>query len=412
MRMITSKRRLLLLITLFALNLPMIIAQKVSINSSNQKLRTVLEDVTKQAGYSLAFSKEAVNLNDLVSINAKSTDIKNVLNELLSPRKISYEIKDSKVYLWKNDLATDGITKQNQQKEINISGTVVDKNNEPIIGATISVPGTNIGTITDIDGNYTLTAPRGSTLRFSYVGYNNQVITINNQTKLNVILKEDTKILDELVVIGYGAVKKQDLTTSVSSVNTKDLTERPVVSAAQAIQGKAAGVQVVQPSGQPGQGMVVRVRGNTSITASNDPLYVVDGVPTSDINFLAPNDIESMQILKDASSAAIYGSRASNGVVLITTKQGKIGLSKISLNSYIGTSKVIKQLKSLNVDQYRDLMNEIGSVRLPNGLTDNTDWFAETYRPGLNQNYQLSVTSGNDNCVISYQEDIQMKEEY
>lgn len=179
-------------------------------------------------------------------------------------------------------------------------------------------------------------------------------------------------------------------------MNTKDLTERPVVSAAQAIQGKAAGVQVVQPSGQPGQGMVVRVRGNTSITASNDPLYVVDGVPTSDINFLAPNDIESMQILKDASSAAIYGSRASNGVVLITTKQGKIGLSKISLNSYIGTSKVIKQLKSLNVDQYRDLMNEIGSVRLPNGLTDNTDWFAETYRPGLNQNYQLSVTSGND----------------
>jgi len=207
--MITSKRRLLLLITLFALNLPMIIAQKVSINSSNQKLRTVLEDVTKQAGYSLAFSKEAVNLNDLVSINAKSTDIKNVLNELLSPRKISYEIKDSKVYLWKNDLATDDITKQNQQKEINISGTVVDKNNEPIIGATISVPGTNIGTITDIDGNYTLTAPRGSTLRFSYVGYNNQVITINNQTKLNVILKEDTKILDELVVIGYGAVKSK-----------------------------------------------------------------------------------------------------------------------------------------------------------------------------------------------------------
>jgi len=210
-------------------------------------------------------------------------------------------------------------------------------------------------------------------------------------------MEEDTEMLDELVVIGYGAVKRRDVTTAVSTVSTQDLLERPVISAAQAIQGKAAGVQVVQPNGQPGGGMVVRVRGNTSITASNDPLYVVDGVPTDNIDFLAPADIESMQILKDASSAAIYGSRASNGVVLITTKAGKAGQSKISFNSYVGASHVIKQLKSLNVAQYKELMDELGAVVLPEGLTDQTDWFNETYRTGLNQNYQLSISSGTIN---------------
>ena len=172
--------------------------------------------------------------------------------------------------------------------------------------------------------------------------------------------------------------------------------ERPIVSAAQAIQGKAAGVQVIQPSGQPGAGMVVRVRGNSSITASNDPLYVVDGVPTNDISFLSPADIESMQILKDASSAAIYGSRASNGVVLITTHEGKAGVSKISFSSYIGTSKVIKQMESLNLNEYKELMDDLGVVNLPDGLKDQTDWFSETFRSGLNQNYQLSITSGTD----------------
>ncbi|MDD3900860.1 MAG: TonB-dependent receptor plug domain-containing protein, partial [Dysgonamonadaceae bacterium] len=188
--------------------------------------------------------------------------------------------------------------------------------------------------------------------------------------------------------------------------------ERPIISAAQAIQGKAAGVQVVQPSSLPGAGMVVRVRGNTSITASNDPLYVVDGVPTDDINFLAPADIESMQILKDASSAAIYGSRASNGVVLITTKQGNAGQSKISFNSYLGISKVIKQMKSLNVEQYKELMDDLGAVILPEGLKDQTDWFSEAFRNGINQNYQVSITSGNDKLRYFLSGGILMKKVY
>lgn len=283
-----------------------------------------------------------------------------------------------------------------QQQKKSITGTVVDQNNIPLIGANIVEVGTTNGAVTNVDGAFILNINENATINISYIGYIAQDINTQGKETFNIVLQEDINILDELVVIGYGTVRRGDVTTAVSSVSTEDLMERPIISAAQAIQGKAAGVQVVQPSGLPGAGMVVRVRGNTSITASNDPLYVVDGVPTDDINFLAPADIESMQILKDASSAAIYGSRASNGVVLITTKQGNAGQSKIGFSSYIGISKVIKQMKSLNVEQYKELMDDLGAVILPEGLKDQTDWFSEAFRTGVNQNYQVSITSGND----------------
>jgi len=283
-----------------------------------------------------------------------------------------------------------------QQQKKSITGTVVDQNNIPLIGANIVEKGTTNGAVTNVDGEFILNINENATINISYIGYIAQDINTQGKETFNIVLQEDINILDELVVIGYGTVRRGDVTTAVSTVSTEDLMERPIISAAQAIQGKAAGVQVVQPSGLPGAGMVVRVRGNTSITASNDPLYVVDGVPTDDINFLAPADIESMQILKDASSAAIYGSRASNGVVLITTKQGIAGQSKISFNSYLGISKVIKQMKSLNVEQYKELMDDLGAVILPDGLKDQTDWFSEAFRNGINQNYQVSITSGND----------------
>ncbi|MDP4241026.1 MAG: TonB-dependent receptor, partial [Bacteroidota bacterium] len=277
-----------------------------------------------------------------------------------------------------------------------ITGLVVDSKNEPVIGATVMIKGTSTGTVSDYNGKFSLEATGSDVLTISYVGMSTQQITVGSSKNIRVVLKEDTKALDEVVVIGYGTVKKKDITTSVAIVSTKDIDERPIISAASAIQGKAAGVTVVQPSGEPGAGMVVRVRGNTSITASNDPLYVVDGVPMSEINFLSPNDIESMQILKDASSAAIYGSRASNGVVLITTKTGSKGQAKISFNAHAGVTQVVKQMQSLNTTQYKALMDEIGSVTLPDGLTDQTDWFKETYRTGITQDYQLSISNATD----------------
>lgn len=280
-------------------------------------------------------------------------------------------------------------------QQITVSGKVTDSNQEPIIGASVLEKGTSNGMITNMDGNFSLKAAPNATLIISYIGY--QTVEIKATTKpLSIELKDDSELLDEVVVIGYGTMQKKDVTTSVTSVSTKELNERPIISTEAALQGKAAGVQITQPNGLPGQEMVIRVRGNSSISASNDPLYVVDGVPMTDIGYLSPNDIESMQILKDASSAAIYGSRAANGVVLITTKSGVKGEAKIAFNSFVGFSNVIKSMKSLNHEQYKELMDETGAINLPDGLKDETDWFKETYTTGVNQNYQLSFSNGND----------------
>ena len=277
-----------------------------------------------------------------------------------------------------------------------ITGQVVDSKNEPLIGVSVLVKGTKTGTISDLDGKFTIEASGKDVLVFSYIGMNTRELPVGTNKNIRVVMEDNSKSLDEVIVIGYGTVKKKDLTTSVSTVSTKDIDERPIISAAAAIQGKAAGVTVIQPSGEPGAGMVVRVRGNTSITASNDPLYVVDDVPMSEINFLSPNDIESMQILKDASSAAIYGSRASNGVVLITTKKGSKGQAKISFNAHAGVTQVVKQMQSLNVAQYKALMDETGAVTLPDNLTDQSDWFKETFRTGITQDYQLSISNSTE----------------
>lgn len=281
-------------------------------------------------------------------------------------------------------------------QKITVTGQVKDPSNEGIIGASVVEKGTTNGTMTDMDGKFSLTVSPKATLTITYIGYKSQEIAVKGSIPLNIVLQENAELLEEVVVIGYGSVKRKDVTTSVASVSTKDLDERPIISAAAAIQGKAAGVNVIQPNGEPGAGMVVRIRGNSSINASNDPLYVVDGVPMTEINFLSPNDIESMQILKDASSAAIYGSRASNGVVLITTKAGVKGEAKINFSAQAGITEVAKQMKSLNVAQYKDLMDELGSINLPDGLKDETNWFDETYRTGVTQNYQLSVSNAND----------------
>lgn len=275
-----------------------------------------------------------------------------------------------------------------------ISGTIVDESNEPVIGATIMEKGTQNGAVTDIDGHFTVNAEAGKTLRISYVGFITQELKAKDG--MRIVLKEEASSLNEVVVIGYGSVRRKDVTTAVSSVSTEDLDTRPIVSAAQGMQGKAAGLQISQANGQPGSSPTIRVRGTTSMNKSNNPLYVVDGVPFEDIDFLAADDIADIQVLKDASSAAIYGSRAANGVIIITTKQGKKGVAKISLNAHYSFSEVRDDQKVLNTAQYKELMDEIGLVKLPDGLTDQTDWKKETFRTGNVQNYQLSITNGTD----------------
>ena len=275
------------------------------------------------------------------------------------------------------------------------SGTVLDNTGDYLIGATVMVKGQpGVGAATDIDGNFSLKVPDKSTLVISYIGFVTRELPA--ASNMEIILQPDNNSLDEVVVIGYGTVKRKDLTTAVSTVGEEALANRPIVSAAQAIQGKAPGVAVQMPTGAPGSGMTVRVRGTTSFNGSNEPLYVVDGVPVDNINFLSPSDIENMQILKDASSAAIYGSRGANGVVIITTKQGKSSNAKVSLSIQGGFTQVAKKLDVLNTAQYKELQDEIGLLHLPDGLTDQTDWFDATYRTGNTQTYEVAVSQSSE----------------
>lgn len=285
-------------------------------------------------------------------------------------------------------------------QQVRISGQVLDQNQQPVIGATVRVVGSKgVGAVTDLDGRYTLEADKNSRLEISYIGFKTQQVKAGQNSRIT--LKEEMNTLGEVVAIGYGSVRRADVTTAVSSISSDDLDTRPIVSAASGMQGKAAGLQISQANGQPGSAPTIRVRGTTSLNGSNAPLYVVDGVPVDNIDFLAADDIDNMQVLKDASSAAIYGSRAANGVIIINTKQGKNGVARVSLNAHYTFNGVRDNQDPLNTEQYYDLirdMNEKGvlHLKLPDGLTDQTDWKKEVYRTGHVQDYQLSITNGTD----------------
>lgn len=283
-----------------------------------------------------------------------------------------------------------------------IAGTVIDAtNNLPLPGANVLVKNTNRGTQTDFDGNFTLPVTNGEVIVISYVGYVPQEITVQGQENLRIALAEDAEALEEIVVIGYGSQQRRDITGSVSTVDEEAMENRPNTQIGALIQGKAAGVQVVSGSGKPSSGFNIRIRGTNSINASSEPLYVVDGVPTSDTRSLNPSDVESISILKDASSAAIYGAQGANGVVLITTKKGSEGKAKINFDTYFGISQVWNTLPVLNSEQYRDLMMELGRNTDWSRYTENTDWQNEVFENGVSSNYQLSM-SGRNNGTSYY----------
>ena len=274
-----------------------------------------------------------------------------------------------------------------------LTGTVTDQDNVSVIGVNVLVVGTTTGTVTDFDGSYSIQVNPGDQVQYSYLGYTTQTVDITGQRTLNVVLEAGTE-LDEIVVTGYGARKKSDLTGSVSSVKAEELTAFPVLDAAQALQGRAAGVQVqTNNGGEPGAPINIRIRGNTSINASSEPLIVVDGFLGA--QFPQPQDIESIEVLKDASAAAIYGSRGSNGVVLVTTKKGRKGDMIIQLNSTISANTVANRLELLNPTQWATYQTAINPAFQPGG--GNTDWQEELYRTGTINNHQVSFSGGGDN---------------
>lgn len=277
-------------------------------------------------------------------------------------------------------------------QDITINGVVKDQQGLPIPGVSVKVKGTNLGASTSNEGAFALKAPANATLTFSFIGFKTIEEAVNNRTQINVTLSDDNNQLNEVVVVGYGTQVKKDLTTAVVAISSKDIENQPITNPLQAIQGKAAGVQVTSQSGKPGAGITVSIRGNTSITASNSPLYVIDGVTSRDASFINPTDIESMTILKDASAAAIYGSSGANGVVLITTKKGKEGKLSVGFNAFTGFSNLWQTQDVLNKEQYVALLNELGGY-VTTG-TANTDWQKETFGTGTQNNYQVSLAGG------------------
>ena len=268
-------------------------------------------------------------------------------------------------------------------QEVTISGNVKDSNGEPIIGASVLEKGTTNGIITDFDGNFNLTVNSNSILSISFVGYKTQEINVNGQTSFNIVLSEDTEVLDEVVVVGYGVQKKKLVTGATVQVKGDDLQKLNTVSALGALQSQSPGVNITQSSGMPGEGYKVNIRGMGTI-GSSAPLYVIDGVAGGDINMLNPADIESIDVLKDAASAAIYGARAANGVILVTTKQGKTGKVRISYDGYYGVQQIAKKPELLNAKQYMEIMDRKDGAGtydwknlLPSYLYELTGWMKQ-----------------------------------
>lgn len=303
-----------------------------------------------------------------------------------------------------------GVLAQN----IQLTGVVTDAANEPVIGASVVEKGTTNGVITDLDGKFTLNVPTKSTIIIQYVGYASQEIPVNGKTNIKVILKEDTEMLDEVVVVGYGTMKKSDMTGAISSVDVDDLVKRTTTNPAEALQGKIAGVNIMKAGGNAGATVSVKIRGVKSF-GDNEPLYIIDGFP-GDINNVNPADIQSMEVLKDGAAAAIYGSVAANGVIIITTKNGKKGETHIDFNTYLSVTNVAKKLEMTNAEQYKSVIksmfdnyNQYASEKeqadIPSYCTNNTgvdtNWQDAMLRTGLSQNYMLSIRGGSETAQYS-----------
>lgn len=406
--------------------------KRVSIEAENREISVVLQRLEKLAKVKFVFSPQVINAHQKISVHFKDESFGTVLDKILRPLNIKYEVSGQYILLSDATAAIQLLSPRNIEMvmppiDIAISGVVKDENGVGLPGVNVVLKGTQRGTTSNIEGRFNIDVPNNKAiLVFSFVGYLPQEVAVGNQTQLNVGLKIDNKALNEVVVVGYGTVKRRDLTGAVVSIGTNELKEQPISSFNQALQGRVSGVQITNSSNAPGGGITVRVRGGNSISASNDPLYVIDGFPITNpspasgagnsaifANPLAsinPNDIESIEVLKDASATAIYGSRGANGVVLVTTKRGKSGQSNIDFEVYYGSQEITKMLDLVTAEQHTEAKNEqlrnLGfaerygnSTAYPKKPVEygvGTNWQKEIYRVAPMQSYQLSFSGGTD----------------
>ena len=382
----------------------------------------LFKEIENQTEFRFAFSDSKLDPGQKVNINVTKGNLEKILDKAL-PDGIAYEIIDRYVVIM--NASDKKVTTENQQQK-SITGTVTNESGQPLPGVTIVVKGTTKGAVTNADGNYSLgNVPSDATLVFSFIGMKTQEIPVSGKTNINVILAEDAIGIEEVVAIGYGTLKKRNLTSSISQVSSKDIKNSISTRIEEALQGKLAGVIVQQASGLPGAAPVIRIRGTNSITEGNQPLWVIDGMPIEDAGIIANinmNDAESVEVLKDAAAAAIYGSRAANGVIIVTTKLGKTGKAKISYNMYYGTQSAEKRLDLLSGPEMGELLAEFrawdwskrgtGGPSVPNDdrpswgridpnwLTGNVgdyDVQDEIFRNAPIQNHNISVMGGSEN---------------
>jgi TonB-linked SusC/RagA family outer membrane protein len=367
---------------------------------NNVTVKEAMQILKKENGFSFVFESKDVDTQKTISINEQNVPVENVVSKILEGQNLDYIINGKNIILKKKSSVQPG--------GIAVTGTVTDNNGEPVPGVNVVLKGTTAGAVTDINGRYSVTVPNEKTvLRFSFVGYKTSEQVVGNQKSIHVMLEEDSQELEEIVVVGYGTVRRRDLTGSVASVSGAQLKDIPVTSASQAIAGRMPGVQVTKTEGSPDADIKIRVRGGGSITQDNSPLFIVDGFPVDNINDIAPTDIQSIDVLKDASSTAIYGARGANGVIIITTKSGFEGKAKISYNMYYGIKKITKKLDVLDPYEFvlwqfeaqslsaaSAVYGDYGDIDLYKSAVG-TDWQEEVFgRTGSSLYNNISISGG------------------
>lgn len=423
---------------------------KISINANNESLAEVLHKIEKLTAFHFVYPSAKINSKQVTRFSATNLSVAQILDKLLDSKSLSYRQIGDNILI---DRHTEKVVVKSK-KQSRITGRVLDETGQPLPGVSVKIKGGSKGTVSDPDGNYQITAVEDDVLLFMFIGYEALEKQVGTKTVINVTLRPAANQMQEVVVIGYGTQNKKDITTSVSSIGADQINNFPATGVDKALVGKLAGVQVLQPNGSPGGGISIKVRGTGTITAGSNPLYVVDGVALSDnddngpgfkvnpLSMINPNDVESIDVLKDASAAAIYGSRGSNGVVIITTKRGKKDKLAISLNSYYGIQSTTKKIDMMDGYEYADLiydahnntyfdllaskgltglatddnatrLSKLGAAAtntslaylLPpeifpylnnqQGLT-NTDWQDEIFRRAPMQSHTMSVAGGSD----------------
>ncbi len=397
----------LLLLMLFTFNMSWGQNQRISVVAKNKTLLSVFENIEKQTGLSVAYNQTKLDVNRIANQDFKNENLSSIMTELLKNSGFTYRIEDKHIII----IPESTQQQKQQQGSLKITGTITDASNQPVIGANVVEKGTTNGTVTDVNGKFSLEAPKGSQLQVSYIGYTTKELTVGNQTTLNVRLQEDSQVLNEVVVVGYGTEKKVNVIGSIAQIGSDKLENRSTPQLSNALTGQMAGVTVIQSSGRPGSSAgQIRVRGVGSFGGADnksDALVLIDGIPGA-LNDINTEDVESISVLKDASTAAIYGSRAANGVILVTTKTGREGKVAVSYNGYVGFNMPTALPEFVDTWEYATLYNravgrEVYTQEDIQKYKDGSDpdhyanarYLDEVFsRKGLQTGHDLTVTGG------------------